>query len=67
VGTGSRTVDWFESHKVKVRGVETSALHWESVSQCFDEAAGFHDVRFQADAGGPLELESWEMVMVATA
>jgi ubiquinone/menaquinone biosynthesis C-methylase UbiE len=31
------------------------------------EAAGFHDVRFRAGAGGPLQLDSWEMVAVATA
>ncbi len=31
------------------------------------EAAGFHDVRFRAGGGGPLELDSWEMVVVATA
>jgi hypothetical protein len=31
------------------------------------EAAGFHDVRFQAGGGGPLEVDSWEMVVVATA
>jgi hypothetical protein len=29
--------------------------------------AGFRDVRFQGGGGGPLELESWEMVVVATA
>ena len=31
------------------------------------EHAGFHDVRFQAGGGGPLELDSWELVVVATA
>ena len=31
------------------------------------EAAGFRDVRFRAGGGGPLELDSWEMVVVATA
>jgi hypothetical protein len=31
------------------------------------EAAGFRDVIFRAGAGGPLQLESWEMVVVATA
>ena len=31
------------------------------------EAAGFCDVRFRAGGGGPLELDSWEMVVVATA
>src|ERR1700722_4331357 len=31
------------------------------------EAAGFRDVRFGAGGGGPLELDSWEMVVVATA
>src|ERR1700691_2182669 len=31
------------------------------------EAAGFCDVRFFAGGGGPLELDSWEMVVVATA
>ncbi len=31
------------------------------------EAAGFTDVRFRAGGGGPLELDSWEMVVVATA
>ena len=31
------------------------------------EAAGFRDVRFQAGGGGPLEVDSWEMVVVATA
>ena len=31
------------------------------------EAAGFRDVRFEAGGGGPLEVDSWEMVVVATA
>jgi len=31
------------------------------------EAAGFRDVRFRAGGGGALELDSWEMVVVATA
>jgi hypothetical protein len=31
------------------------------------EDSGFHDVRFRAGGGGPLELDSWEMVVVATA
>ena len=31
------------------------------------EEAGFHDVRFQGGGGGPLELDSWELVVVATA
>jgi len=31
------------------------------------EAAGFRDVLFRAGGGGPLELDSWEMVVVATA
>ena len=31
------------------------------------EDAGFHDVRFRAGGGGPLELDSWELVVVATA
>jgi ubiquinone/menaquinone biosynthesis C-methylase UbiE len=31
------------------------------------EEAGFGDVRFFAGGGGPLELDSWEMVVVATA
>jgi len=31
------------------------------------EAAGFHDVAFHAGGGGPLELDSWELVVVATA
>ena len=31
------------------------------------EAAGFHDAQFRAGAGGPLQLDSWEMVVVATA
>jgi hypothetical protein len=31
------------------------------------EAAGFRDVRFQAGGGGPLEVDSWEMVVVASA
>jgi hypothetical protein len=31
------------------------------------EAAGFRDVRFQAGGGGRLEVDSWEMVVVATA
>jgi SAM-dependent methyltransferase len=31
------------------------------------EAAGFGDVRFQAGGGGRLEVDSWEMVVVATA
>ncbi len=29
--------------------------------------AGFHDVQFRAGGGGSLELDSWEMVVVATA
>ena len=31
------------------------------------EHAGFRDVTFRAGGGGPLELDSWEMVVVATA
>jgi len=31
------------------------------------EDAGFRDVTFRAGGGGPLELDSWEMVVVATA
>jgi SAM-dependent methyltransferase len=31
------------------------------------EDAGFHDVHFRAGGGGPLELDSWEMVVIATA
>ncbi len=31
------------------------------------ETAGFHDVTFRAGGGGPLELDSWELVVVATA
>jgi hypothetical protein len=31
------------------------------------EAAGFHDVEFRGGGGGPLELDSWEMVVTATA
>ena len=31
------------------------------------EAAGFRDVMFRAGGGGPLELDSWEVVVVATA
>jgi hypothetical protein len=31
------------------------------------EAAGFRNVRFEAGGGGPLEVNSWEMVVVATA
>jgi ubiquinone/menaquinone biosynthesis C-methylase UbiE len=31
------------------------------------EAAGFCDVRFFAGGGGPLELDSWEIVVVAAA
>jgi ubiquinone/menaquinone biosynthesis C-methylase UbiE len=31
------------------------------------EAAGFRDVAFRAGGGGPLELDNWEMVVVATA
>ncbi len=31
------------------------------------ENAGFHDVRFEAGGGGPLEVDSWELVVVATA
>jgi ubiquinone/menaquinone biosynthesis C-methylase UbiE len=31
------------------------------------EAAGFHDVQFRAGAGGPLQLDSWEMVVIASA
>jgi SAM-dependent methyltransferase len=31
------------------------------------QAAGFCDVRFFAGGGGPLELDNWEMVVVATA
>ncbi len=31
------------------------------------EDAGFRDVTFQAGGGGPLELDSWEMVVVAVA
>jgi SAM-dependent methyltransferase len=31
------------------------------------EAAGFRDVTFRAGAGGPLQLDSWELVVVASA
>jgi SAM-dependent methyltransferase len=31
------------------------------------EGVGFHDVRFSAGGGGPLELDSWVMVVRATA
>jgi hypothetical protein len=31
------------------------------------EAAGFRDVQFHSGGGGPLELDSWELVVVATA
>jgi SAM-dependent methyltransferase len=31
------------------------------------EGAGFRDVQFRAGGGGPLELDSWEIVVVATA
>jgi SAM-dependent methyltransferase len=31
------------------------------------EDAGFRDVSFRAGGGGPLELDSWEMVVMATA
>jgi SAM-dependent methyltransferase len=31
------------------------------------EAAGFHDVQFRAGGGGQLELDSWELVVTATA
>ena len=31
------------------------------------EAAGFHDVEFRAGGGGPLELDSWELVITAVA
>ena len=31
------------------------------------QAAGFHDVQFCAGGGGPLELDSWELVVLATA
>ncbi len=31
------------------------------------EDAGFHDVTFRGGGGGPLELDSWEMVVVAIA
>jgi SAM-dependent methyltransferase len=31
------------------------------------EAAGFRDVRFRGGGGGPLELDSWEMVVTARA
>jgi SAM-dependent methyltransferase len=31
------------------------------------EGAGFRDVKFFAGGGGPLELDSWEIVVVATA
>lgn len=31
------------------------------------EAAGFDDVQFRAGAGGALQLDSWEMVVVASA
>jgi SAM-dependent methyltransferase len=31
------------------------------------EGAGFHDVSFYAGGGGPLELDSWEMVVTAIA
>jgi ubiquinone/menaquinone biosynthesis C-methylase UbiE len=29
--------------------------------------AGFHNIRFQAGTGGPLELDSWELVVTAIA
>jgi ubiquinone/menaquinone biosynthesis C-methylase UbiE len=31
------------------------------------QGAGFRDVRFRAGGGGPLELDSWELVVVAIA
>ncbi len=31
------------------------------------EAAGFRDVTFRAGRGGPLDIDSWEMVVLATA
>ncbi len=31
------------------------------------ESAGFHDVTFRAGRGGPLDIDSWEMVVSATA
>ena len=31
------------------------------------EAAGFRDVTFRAGRGGPLDIDSWEMVVAATA
>ncbi len=31
------------------------------------EAAGFHDVTFRAGGGGPLDIDSWEMVLRATS
>ena len=31
------------------------------------EAAGFRDVEFRAGGGGPLELDSWELVVTAVA
>jgi SAM-dependent methyltransferase len=31
------------------------------------ESAGFRDVTFRAGRGGPLDIDSWEMVVVATA
>ena len=31
------------------------------------EEAGFHDVTFRAGAGGPLQLDSWELVVIASA
>jgi SAM-dependent methyltransferase len=31
------------------------------------QAAGFHDVEFRAGGGGPLELDSWELVVTAVA
>ncbi len=31
------------------------------------EAAGFRDVTFRAGAGGPLQLDSWELVVIASA
>ena len=31
------------------------------------QAAGFHDVAFRAGGGGPLELDSWELVVTAVA
>jgi len=31
------------------------------------QAAGFHDVQFRAGGGGPLELDSWELVVTARA